>query len=131
MTGKIFLVDDNSSLRKAIDSALIRMGHKVLTAKDGWECIAQIQAFKPDVVLLDIDMPGMGGLPTLEMMNQYNLIKNTKVLMLTGHNEKELVLKCLSVGAVDYLVKPFRMEDLAERIEKQLVNQSALLKTGT
>ncbi len=120
MKKKILIADDNAALQKQVEIYLRKQGYEVLVAVDGWECIAQLNKHNPDIILLDIEMPKMGGLYTLEVMATYNITQRCPVIMLTGESHKEIVVRSLQLGAVDYLVKPFGLKDLMERITKHL-----------
>jgi putative two-component system response regulator len=117
--GSILIVDDNLVSLKQI-SALLSGDHDVSLAKSG-ELALQICAQKtPDLILLDVEMPGMDGFETIARMKGDDKIKNVPVIFLTGNSDAETQKKCLGAGAVDFVTKPAEADILHSRIKQHL-----------
>ena len=113
----ILVTDDELSVRQVITLLLEKNGFAVVQAADGAECMRMFYDHYPDLVILDILMPGLDG---REVCRQLREISNVPILMLTAlSDEKELVAR-LSDGADDYLVKPFKNDELVARIRTLL-----------
>jgi len=112
--GKILIVDDESSIRHALRNALRSMGFEVAEATTGEDALHLIERTRYDVVLLDINMPGMGGMETCKEIRR----RSTRlgILMLTVRDSEEDKIKALDAGADDYVTKPFHVRELAARI---------------
>lgn len=117
-TKKILIVDDDKNILEFISRTLKKLYKNIKTelASDGFMAGKKIAEFKPNLLILDIKMPGMDGFAVLEHLKKENM----KILAITGYPSKETKEKILKAGADDYLVKPFTIEELKERIEKFL-----------
>ncbi len=114
----VLIVDDDPKLLKMLGRTLTYEGFRVLSATDGHEALAEIQAHRPDVVVLDWLMPGLNGLGVLEHLRAAG--DKTLVLMLTARDAVEHRVEGLENGADDYLVKPFAPAELLARIHALL-----------
>ena len=110
----VLLVDDSASQRAVIASRLERSGYEVATATDGLDCLRVLSELRPDIVLLDVVMPGLDGWETLDRIRQTS---GVPVIMLTARAEDLDRVRGLRAGADDYLGKPFQQEELEARIE--------------
>ncbi|KIX14071.1 sigma-54-dependent transcriptional regulator [Dethiosulfatarculus sandiegensis] len=119
---KILLVDDEKRLLKTFAKLLERQGYEVHSAPDSQEALVVLQARQIDVVVLDIKMPGMGGLELLQTIKQ--TWPGIPVIMLTGHATVDSALAGLRQGAFDFLIKPCPLETLLEKIEFALERKS-------
>lgn len=129
-TKHILFADDNVELQELVKMFLEKRGFRVSVAGDGWNCLRIVKEERPDLLLLDIQMPKMDGIRTIEMMVGFDLMKDLPIILITGSAEKEIVLKAAHLGVVDYLKKPFETKELLNRIEKHLVQvDAAFLKT--
>ena len=122
----VLIVDDDPKLLKMLQRTLIYEGFRVLSAANGNEALAQIQAHRPEVVVLDWLMPGMDGLGVLEHLRKAG--DKTLVLMLTARDAVEHRVEGLESGADDYLVKPFAPSELVARIHALLRRPSVSLQ---
>jgi CheY-like chemotaxis protein len=118
--GKVLIVDDESSLRRVLRVSLAALGFEAEEASTGEEALALLGANHYDVVLLDIEMPGIGGIETCKEIKR--LFPQPIVLMLTVRDGKEDKVTALEAGADDYLTKPFRLPDLVARVRTALGN---------
>jgi len=114
---KILLVDDEQSIIDLVEAYLRPEGYEVHAATDGPSGLKAAQAFKPDLIVLDIMLPGMDG---LELLRQLRQSSNAYVIMLTAKTEEMDKVIGLSVGADDYLTKPFSPRELVARIKAAL-----------
>ncbi|MDH5183429.1 MAG: response regulator [Gammaproteobacteria bacterium] len=120
MTTTVLIVDDNEMNRDVLSRRLQREGYEVSTAEDGVKALSMMSAEAYNIVLLDIMMPDMDGFETLTNMRNLHNCKDIPVIMLTSVNEMDDVKKCIDLGANDYVLKPYNMDDLKRRMEKFL-----------
>ena len=117
---KILVVDDDPNSRDIVQTFLEAKGYEVITAADGKDALAQLEEFRPVLVLLDVMMPGMDGWEVARVIKNHPDFGRTRVVMLTARSDFSDKTEGLRAGADDYIVKPIRLEDLAERVEKNL-----------
>jgi two-component system KDP operon response regulator KdpE len=115
---KVLIVDDESSLRRILRVSLGALGFEAEEASTGEEALALLGSDQYDVVLLDIEMPGKGGIETCREINA--LSPRPVVLMLTVRDGEEDKAKAFEAGADDYVTKPFRLPDLVARVRTAL-----------
>ncbi|WP_438438120.1 response regulator transcription factor [Hydrogenophilus thermoluteolus] len=126
MSHKILVVDDEEAISLALEFLLQRAGYEVAVARDGVEALERIAAWRPDLVLLDIMMPGKDGFEVCQSVREMNdLTPQPKIVMLTAKGRDVERTKGLSVGADDYVVKPFSTEELLQRIARHLGQEAA------
>lgn len=111
---RILLVDDEPAIRRALRPPLIELGFQVAEASRGEEALQVLRSSAHDVVLLDVNMPGIGGIETLRRIR--TLAPRLPVLMLTVRDEEEDKVEALELGADDYITKPFSTRELIARI---------------
>lgn len=117
---RVLIVDDISFIRSVIKDILIEGKFKVVgEASDGAQALGLYKALKPDVVLLDINMPVLDGIETLKRIRKIN--KDATVIMCSSLGDQESIINAISLGAKDFVVKPFRKERILSAIEKTLV----------
>ncbi|MCL5999605.1 MAG: response regulator transcription factor [Chloroflexi bacterium] len=114
---RILVVDDEPSIFNAVKAYLEREGYTVYTAADGPAALKTARAFKPDLIVLDMMLPGMDG---LEVLQQLRRESDVYVLMLTARSEETDKIVGLSMGADDYMTKPFSPRELVARIKAVL-----------
>ncbi|MBN1179509.1 MAG: response regulator transcription factor [Anaerolineae bacterium] len=117
MKQKILVIDDDTGLLTLLRLGLEREGFSVLTAESGKEGLRQAYDARPDLIILDIMMPGMDGWLTCQRLRY---VCDTPIIMLTARTGKEDVLKGLSLGADDFLTKPCSFDELKARIRTTL-----------
>ncbi len=115
--GRILVVDDEPQIRRIMRTTLSGAGYEVDDAKTGEEALDRIRQFRPDLVLLDINMPGMGGLETCRAIR---VDPNIAIIMLTVHNTEAAKVEALDAGADDFVTKPFSTPELLARIRAAL-----------
>src|SRR5439155_9048681 len=116
LVGFILVVDDNEMNRDMLCRRLERQGHTVLEAENGRKALEILESVKVDLVLLDILMPELDGLQTLELLKANPSQRYTPVIMLSALDELDSVVRCIEIGADDYLPKPFKPVLLTARI---------------
>ncbi len=118
---KILLVDDEPHILQFLEMGLVNEGYEVATAPDGITAIGVAEQFSPHIVILDVMMPGIDGFEVCRMLKKNG--SQAAVIMLTAKDEVEDKVKGLTLGADDYVVKPFSFEELLARIQARLRNQ--------
>ena len=104
-------------------------GLEAITSPDGWSCLWDIVAAKPDAIVMDIEMPRIDGLTAMDMMRATKLTEQTPILVSSALGDKETILKASQLGADDFIVKPYRFEDIAQRIENLVLQVDELTLT--
>ena len=117
MAEKILVVDDEISLQETLDYNLKKQGYEVETIGDGSEVMDLAREWKPDLIILDVMLPGMDGFEVCRILRQEMA---TPVLMLTARDDEIDRVVGLEVGADDYLAKPFSMRELIARVKAML-----------
>ena len=115
---RILVVDDESVLAELLGSALRHQGWETKTAANGWEALDKADTFDPDVVVLDIQMPGLDGMETLERLRKRK--PHLPVLFLTARDAVADRVAGLRAGADDYVTKPFDLDEVTARIDALL-----------
>jgi two-component system KDP operon response regulator KdpE len=115
--GRILVVDDEPQIRRIMRVTLTGAGYEVDDAKTGEEGLSKVREFRPDLVLLDINMPGMGGLAACRAIRPD---ANVAIIMLTVHNTEAAKVEALDAGADDFVTKPFSTPELLARIRAAL-----------
>jgi DNA-binding response OmpR family regulator len=111
---RILVVDDDDDIRGLVRTLLERAGHEVADASDGREGLRELYAGSPDLVILDVAMPGLDGWATLERIRE---VSDVPVLMLTARDAELERVRGLRGGADDYVVKPFGRQELVARVD--------------
>jgi class 3 adenylate cyclase len=114
--GAILVVDDNASNRDLLARRLAREGHEVVTAGDGREALERLGARAFDLILLDVLMPGRSGAEVLQELKADPELRDIPVLMISALDEMDTVIRCIELGAEDYLAKPFDVVLLRARV---------------
>lgn len=120
MKARVLVVDDEPSIVEVLEFNLAREGFDVTTAADGHEAVAKAKANPPDVVVLDLMMPGLDGLGVCRQLRSEPRTKSARILMLTAKGEETDEIVGFSMGADDYVTKPFRTKPLMERVKALL-----------
>lgn len=118
--GCILVVDDQPANLRVVSTLLARHGHEVITASSGEEALALASGQAPDLMLLDMMMPGMDGFALLAEIKQRAALLRVPVVFLTAAQDRELLLRAFDAGAVDYVTKPFMPEELLARVNAHL-----------
>ena len=116
----IMVVDDSITVRKVTTRLLERNGYKVLTARDGVDAMGQLQEIRPDVMLLDIEMPRMDGFELATHMRNDERLQHVPIIMITSRTGEKHRQRASQIGVNDYLGKPYQENDLLESLHRQL-----------
>jgi len=120
MTKRILIADDEPNIVASLEFLMEQAGYEVRTAADGNEALAAIGAFAPDLVLLDVMMPGRSGYEVCERIKGDPATRGIRVLMLSAKGRDVEVAKGLDLGADAYVTKPFSTRDLAAKVRELL-----------
>lgn len=116
---RILIVDDAVEIQQVICELLSMCGHEVLTASSGPEAMDTLANTHPDLVLLDISMPGMNGFDVLSAMRSIPGTQDVKVMMMTALADRESIAKARSLGAMDFVIKgSVDIDDLLNRVDR-------------
>lgn len=121
---KVMVIDDSKTIRRTAESLLKKVGCEVITATDGFEALAKISEYKPDIIFVDIMMPRLDGYQTCALIKSNSVFKSTPVIMLSSKDSIFDRARGRIVGSEQYLTKPFTKEDLLSAI-KQHVSKAA------
>lgn len=127
MNLKVLLIDDDADLLQLATVIFKKEGAQVITARDGMEGVSKLFTHHPDLIILDVMMPGMNGFEVCERIRQ---VSDTPLIMLTALNHEQEMLRGLEAGADDFLSKPFNADILIARA-KTVLRRSENLKSQT
>jgi len=117
---KVLLVDDEDSLRKVMRDLLERDGYDVTEARDGVQALDQVDRVGPDIIVLDLNLPGLDGYGVLSHLRSRPATANIPVIVLTAKGDEDNEVRVFELGADDFLTKPFRARALSARLEAVL-----------
>ena len=120
MSYRVVAVDDNPVITQLIAAVLRRAGHDVETASSGGEALVVLQRNPPDLLLLDLEMPGLDGLEVLRILREQKVCQGVPVLVLTGESDTHYVARARELGAAGYLLKPFGAQGLTAKVNRVL-----------
>ncbi|MEK6799810.1 MAG: response regulator [Planctomycetota bacterium] len=125
---KILLVDDSRTIRNIQKNVLKQLGHEdVVEAEDGVQALTQYGIAKPDLMLVDWNMPNMDGITLIRKIRETD--RKTPIIMCTTEAEKSRVLEAVKAGVNNYIVKPFTVESLGEKISQTMAKIGAAAAT--
>ncbi len=122
---RIFVVDDEFLVRWSLKEDLSNRGYEVIEAENGEDALQKLRHTPPDLVLLDIRLPGMDGLKVLQEIKSFN--NEIVVIMMTAFGDVETAVKAMKIGAYDYITKPFDLDEVAQTVKMSL-EKTALKK---
>lgn len=120
--GRVLIVDDQEEILTSLGAILADEGHEVLKARDGQEALHIVQSDSPDIIFLDIWIPGIDGMQTLKAIKR--IANKCHVIMMSGHGTIETAVKAIKLGAEDYLEKPLNLEDTLHLVEKAIASRN-------
>jgi len=118
---KILVVDDDSGIQFMIRRLLENKGYEVLVASSGDECLKKVEAHSPHLIVLDVAMPVLGGIGTLERLKRNEESCQVPVILISGDPSHERTQIVSRLGGDDFLAKPFKSDDLVSRVSKHLM----------
>ncbi len=120
---KIFIADDQEDILSLLKEFLTNHDFEVMILKEPKNILSAVISFKPDLILLDLLMPDLGGFEICEILNKNLETREIPIIIITGFGNLADVKKAYSLGAVGYFVKPFSLEDLFAKITKTITNK--------
>jgi len=120
ITGKILVVDDEEKNLRLIEAMLVPMGHSVIFARDGTEALEKAEETEPDLILLDIMMPGMDGFETAVRLRERETAMAVPIIMVTALHEMDDRFDAFDAGADDFITKPFTKTQLRVKVQSML-----------
>jgi CheY-like chemotaxis protein len=116
----VLLVEDEEQLRRVMKDLLEREGYTVAEARDGVQALDQVDRFAPDVIILDLNLPGIDGYSVLAQLRSRQATRTIPVVVLTAKGDEDNEVRVFELGADDFITKPFRARALSARIEAVL-----------
>ncbi|GIK73355.1 MAG: hypothetical protein BroJett021_23430 [Chloroflexota bacterium] len=120
MPAKVLIVDDEANIVISLEFLMEQAGYAVAIARNGDEAIEKIESFRPDLVLLDVMLPGVNGFDILQRVRQQPEHRGMAIIMLTAKGREVEVTKGLALGADAYITKPFSTRDLLAEVRRHL-----------
>ena len=117
---KVLLVDDEDQLRRVMRDLLEREGYDVAEARDGVQALDEVDRHAPDIIVLDLNLPGMDGYSVLSQLRGRPATRNIPIIVLTAKGDEDNEVRVFELGADDFLTKPFRARALSARLEAML-----------
>ncbi len=123
---RIFIVDDQEEVLSLLKDYLSGVGFEVMVCKESKDVLSSINSFKPDLILLDLLMPDLGGFEICEILNNDPQTQGIPIIIISGLGDSVDIKKASALGVVGYLVKPFSLDTLSKEISKALANKENL-----
>ncbi len=121
---KVLVVDDEPNIVLSLEFLMQQAGFDVTTAEDGEGALVEVEQSPPDLILLDISLPGISGFDVLEQLRQDPRHARLPIIMLTAHGREVEREKGLALGADDYVTKPFSTQALVEKVKALLAEDT-------
>jgi DNA-binding NtrC family response regulator len=115
---RVLVIDDDPGVRDYMEALVSRQGYRVFAVADAEQALDSLERTRPDIVTLDVVLPGIDGLETLRQLKQR--IPDVPVVMLSGHGQARNIVEAMRLGASDFLRKPFEVEELELAFQKAL-----------
>lgn len=132
-TVRVLVIDDSKTIRRTANNLLSKEGYDVETAVDGFESLAKVAEFKPDIIFVDILMPRLDGYQTCALIKRNTHFKHIPVILLSSKDSIFDKARGRIVGSEEYLTKPFTKQELLDAIHKHVTpaaSEPALLSDG-
>lgn len=120
---KVLVVDDEPNIVLSLEFLMEQAGFEVVTAEDGEQALARVNDSQPDLLLLDISLPGISGFDVLERLRSEAATAQLPIIMLTAHGRDVEREKGMALGADDYITKPFSTQSLVEKVKALLTEE--------
>ncbi|MBD8004440.1 response regulator [Bacillus norwichensis] len=122
MREKVLIVDDQFGIRTLLNEVLQKEGYEIFQAANGLQALSVTEQYAPDLVLLDMKIPGMDGLEILKRMKEIN--SDIKVIIMTAYGELDLIEQTKKLGALAHFSKPFDIEEIRSAVKNYLMVNS-------
>jgi two-component system response regulator (stage 0 sporulation protein F) len=120
MNNKILIVDDQYGIRILLNEVFQREGYTTYQAANGMQALEIVRKHRPDLVLLDMKIPGMDGIEILKRLKEID--SDIKVIIMTAYGELDMIQETKELGAIMHFAKPFDIDDLRAAVKKHLVS---------
>ena len=117
---KVLIVDDERSIRETLREILEEEGYQVFTEEVGSRVLERIREIEPDLIILDLFLPGISGMEVLEKMNEEGLTEKIPVVIVSGHGTVETAVKAMKLKAFDFIEKPIKYDKFMGAVERAL-----------
>lgn len=117
----ILVIEDDASVRTLLSKALLARGYEVETSEDGLAALTRLEAFQPDLIIVDIMMPRLDGMTFVRAIKGHRKTQPIPVIFLTAKNDPRTMIEGINLGAKFYVTKPFQIDELISKVEKALV----------
>src|SRR5271170_1182380 len=124
-SARILVVDDQPANIQIVGAVLGKLGHEIIPASDGATALKRVALRMPDLILLDLLMPGMNGCEVCLQLKLNPEWKDIPVIFLSAADDKDLIVRALNAGGIDYITKPFNHSELVSRVRTQLALKHA------
>jgi CheY-like chemotaxis protein len=120
---RILVIDDDAGVRGVLKALLERAGHHVLVGQNGEDGLALARAERPELVMLDVEMPGMNGFDVCSRLKADTKLREVPVVIMTGRALDGVPARARAAGAVDWMAKPFELQILLKKIPRYLAGE--------
>jgi len=127
-TASVLLVDDDAAFRHVMSGELRRLGYRTDSVPNGEEALRKIPEFQPDVILLDLRLPGMSGLEATKAIRDIGA--SAEIIILTGHGSIDTAIESIKIGAFDYVLKPCPLDELNVRLQRAIERRALRERTS-
>lgn len=117
---KILIVDDQYGIRVLLKEVLKKDGFEIFQSANGEGALELVQQEKPDLMLLDMRIPGMSGLEIMREMRNRNIQSNIKIILMTAFGEEQMMMEAKELGITDHFAKPFDISTIREKVKLHL-----------
>lgn len=118
MAGKVLIVDDQFGIRILLNEVMVREGYETYQAANGVQAIDIVQNYAPDLILLDMKIPGMDGIEILKRVK--NIAPHIYVIIMTAYGELDMIQEAKNLGAITHFSKPFDIDDIRKAVRDYL-----------
>ena len=125
---RVFVIDDDPGILELTSTLLTQAGCIVATADNGYDGLEELPKFRPEVLVLDLNMPGMDGFTVLDHMRKMGFINAVRTLVFTARTNRDDVDRAVALGARDYLSKPYEPKELLLRVARLLIRDKSVLE---
>jgi len=115
---KLLIVDDQFGIRILLNEVFQKEGYKIFQASNGKQALDIVKMRRPDLVLLDIKIPGIDGIEILKRMKK--IVPDIKVIVMTAYGELNMIEEAMELGAITYFAKPFDIEEMRDTVKKHI-----------